>query len=115
MTLPPARIVLLVATAFVGAALLGLMAACSDLEDYGNPFDPLNPLTGGSPPNVEVLPGDGEATVTWFSLGLTGISSYRVYRRFEGDPGSEFTLAGEEPAVVDASTKREAQIGRAHV
>jgi hypothetical protein len=83
------------------------MTACSDTDDYGNPYDPMNPLTGGSPPNVKVLPGDREATVTWFSMGITGIESYRVYRRFEGDPGSEFTFAGEEPAVVDASTKRE--------
>ena len=104
MTSTSARLVLL-----VGAALVALMAACSDTEDYGNPYDALNPLTGGSPPNVKVLPGDQEATVTWFSMGLTGIDSYRVYRRFEGDSGSEFTLAGEEPAVVDDASGREAR------
>ena len=103
------RAALLIGAACVGTALAVLMTACSDAEDYGNPYDPLNPLTGGSPPNVKVLPGDQEATVTWFSMGLVGIESYRVYRRFEGAPGSEFTLAGEEPAVVDDATSREAR------
>lgn len=102
MTMSRARVALVVV-----AALAVLAAGCSDPEDYANPYDPLNPLTGGSPPNVKVLPGDGEVTVTWFSLGVAGVSTYRVYRRFEGDPGSDFALAGETPAVVDDATGRE--------
>ena len=102
MTMPRARL-----TTLALATLAVLLSACSDPDDYANPYDPLNPLTGGSPPNVKVLPGDREATVTWFSLGTTGIRAYRVYRRFEGDPASEFVLAGEEPAVVDDATGRE--------
>ena len=104
MTMSPTRVALTVM-----AALVVLTAGCSDPEDYANPYDPLNPLTGGSPPNVTVLPGDREATVTWYSLGASGISSYRVYRRFEGEPGSDFAFVGEEPAVIDSSTNREAR------
>ncbi len=99
---PSTRVALLVWTVCVV-----LIAGCSDTEDCGNPYDPLNPLTAGSPPNVTVLPGDREATVTWFSFGVAGIDSYLVYRRFEGDVGSKFLLVGETSAVVDSANGRE--------
>jgi hypothetical protein len=80
---------------------------CSDPKDYANPYDAENLVTAGSPPNVNVRPGDGEAILTWNALGVKGIREYRIYRRFEGDSGSSFALVHTEPARLDAASGRE--------
>jgi hypothetical protein len=90
-----ARVVVL---ALLAAAMV-VLSACGDPADFANPFDASNLLTAGSPPNVSVRPGDGRATLSWYPLGVQGIREYRVYRRFDGDPGSDFALVGRVPAT----------------
>lgn len=84
-----------------------LMVGCSDPKDYLNPYDAENLLTAGSPPNVEVRPGDGEAILLWHALGVRGVREYRIYRRFAGDPSATFQLVGVVPARLDPKSGRE--------
>jgi len=100
-----ARIPFAICWAWVAFVLVG--AGCSDPKDYANPYDAQNLLTAGSPPNVVVRPGDGEVILSWNALGVRGIREYRVYRRFEGEPGSPFRLVHIEPARTDAASGRE--------
>ncbi|MCZ6679842.1 MAG: hypothetical protein O7E52_21630 [Candidatus Poribacteria bacterium] len=78
----------------------GLYVSCTNNEDFANPLDPENLRTAGSPTGLELTAGDEQVRVSWQDLGLEGVSGYRIYRRFSGDPNSTFALVGE----VDAST-----------
>ena len=73
----------------------GFFAGCTGDEDFANPLDPQNLRTAGSPVGLELLPGDEQVTVSWEDNGHAGITGYRIYRRFTGDPDSTFEFVGE--------------------
>ena len=80
---------------FILIVVVGFSTGCADNEDLANPLDPQNPRTAGSPIGLELLPGDEQVTVSWQDSGHEGISGYRIYRRFTGDPDSTFEFIGE--------------------
>ena len=66
---------------------------CASDEDYANPLDPQNLRTAGSPPDLTLIPGDRQVTVSWRELNsriVEDIKGYRIYRRFTEDPNTNF-------------------------
>ncbi len=86
------------------AAAAALLISCGDADHFANPYDARNPLTEGGVAGVEIVNGDQSAVVIWRGLGMDGTSSYRIYRRYMGDPSSTYTLIGEKQAELDPST-----------
>lgn len=84
-----------------------ILSSCTHSPDPTNPYDARNLLTAGSPPHVTVSPGDGEAILLWYALGVPGIHEYRIYRRFAGEPSSSFQLVAVVPALINPSSGRE--------
>ncbi len=82
---------------YVGFVAL-LCANCADYEDFANPFDSENLRTSGAPIGLKLVSGDQQVLVSWEHLDLTGIWKYRVYRRFTGNPSSQFERVGEVKA-----------------
>ena len=85
-------------------AAAALLIGCGDADHFANPYDARNPLTEGGVVGVEIINGDESAVVMWRGLGLSGTSSYRIYRRYMGDPNSTYELIGEKQAELDPST-----------
>ncbi len=56
-----------------------LMAGCEE-RDRDNPFDPLNPSTGGEPSVVEAVAGDSQVRLTWSLSGLDDIETIQLQR-----------------------------------
>lgn len=56
------------------------MYSCSDDIERENPLDAQNKRTGGVIPDVKALAGDSQVTLSWVSLGFSGIKEYRIYR-----------------------------------
>ena len=78
-----------VITIFIGLVLYG----CTNDEDYTNPLDPKNLRTAGSPPGLNLTPGDQQVTVSWRELNsriAKDIKGYRIYRRFTEDENANF-------------------------
>ena len=78
-----------VITIFIGLVLYG----CTNDEDYTNPLDPKNLRTAGSPPGLNLTPGDQQVTVSWRELNsriAKDIKGYRIYRRFTEDENENF-------------------------
>ena len=65
----------------IGATLL--LAGCSDRE-RANPFDPLNPTTGGRPSGFMALAGNGEVRLFWDAATGDAFIGFQLFRR---DPG----------------------------
>ncbi len=67
----------------LGCAAL-LIAGCSSRE-RANPFDPLNPSTGGRPAGFLALAGDRDVTLRWSAVAGGAFSGYRLFRRAPGE------------------------------
>lgn len=80
------------------------LLGCGDADHFANPYDARNPLTEGGVVGVEIINGDQSAVVMWRGLGMDGTASYRIYRRYMGDPSSTYALVGEKQAELDPST-----------
>ncbi|MGH7731176.1 MAG: hypothetical protein ACRENJ_08005 [Candidatus Eiseniibacteriota bacterium] len=65
-----------------GAALL--LAGCSARE-RANPFDPLNPSTGGRPPGFMAIAGDREVTLRWDAVSGGTFIGFQLFRRAPGE------------------------------
>ncbi|MBM3265554.1 MAG: NHL repeat-containing protein [candidate division Zixibacteria bacterium] len=46
----------------------------------GNPLDPLNPTTGGSPQGLRAIAGHQKVSLSWPNLSLDALTGYRLYR-----------------------------------
>lgn len=68
----------------VGAALL--FAGCSARE-RANPFDPLNPATGGRPSGFVARAGDGEVRLFWNAAAGDAFIGFQLFRRDPGESG----------------------------
>ena len=73
-------------------SLLSLLTGC-ETRDRDNPFDPRNPETGGVPPAIDALAGDGRIELSWDLSGFEGIESVSLER----------TEAAEPPTVLSPS------------
>lgn len=80
---------------FILLIAAGFYAGCTDNKDLSNPLDPENLRTAGSPPGLDLLPGDEQVKVSWQDVGHEGIVGYRIYRRFTDGLDSTFELVGE--------------------
>jgi DNA-binding beta-propeller fold protein YncE len=67
-----------------GASLL--FAGCSDRE-RANPFDPLNPSTGGRPSGFAALAGNGEVRLFWDAATGDAFVGFQLFRRDPGETG----------------------------
>lgn len=65
-------------------ALLLLASGCS-ARDRSNPFDPLNPATGGSPVGFRALAANAYVRLEWIPLAAPDLDGYRLERRTQGD------------------------------
>jgi len=86
------------------ALLAGLMllSACSGRE-RANPFDPLNPDTGGEPHGTRAQAGCGRVELRWGGLGMADIEGFRLWRRApEEAPGESLLTAEPLPAASRA-------------
>ena len=92
------RVEFLIPVTVLGLALL--CGGCTNDRDFVNPFDPENLRTSGSPPGLALAAGDAQVTVSWKNYGYEGISKYRIYRRFTGDPDAPFERVGEVDAPI---------------
>ncbi|MDE0042899.1 MAG: hypothetical protein OXT74_12745 [Candidatus Poribacteria bacterium] len=74
--------------------------SCSGDEDFSNPLDPENLRTAGAPTGLTLAPGNQQVRVSWKHVEYDGITKYRIYRRYSGDPNPQFQRIAE----VDAPT-----------
>lgn len=89
-------------------SLLILAFGCSEEKvEHSNPLDPQNLRTAGSPIGLQLFPGDRQATITWLGLGLKGVESYRLYRRYGDGPASKFEKIAEVKALWDSVSGKE--------
>jgi len=84
--------------------LISFFLSCSENEDFENPLDPRNLRTLGSPLGLNLSPGDQQMVVSWHGAGLEGVTKYKIYRQFTGDPGATFNLVGEVDLQFDPIT-----------
>ncbi|HIE26582.1 TPA: hypothetical protein EYP66_04785 [Candidatus Poribacteria bacterium] len=96
--------------AFGYIVLISLLISCAENEDFENPLDPRNLRTSGSPLGLTLSPGDSRIVVSWSGAGLEGVTKYKVYRRFTGDPVPAFQLVGEIDFKLDPITGREVKV-----
>ncbi|MFQ6039255.1 MAG: hypothetical protein ACE5PV_00255, partial [Candidatus Poribacteria bacterium] len=90
--------------------LISILLSCAENEDFENPLDPRNLRTSGSPLGLTLSPGDSRIVVSWSGAGLEGVSKYKIYRRFTGNPASVFQPVGEVDFKLDPITGREAKV-----
>jgi hypothetical protein len=90
--------------------LISLLLSCAQNEDFENPLDPRNWRTSGSPLGLTLSPGDKQIVVFWYGAGLDGITKYKIYRRFTGDPDSLFKLVGEVDLKLNPITGKETKV-----
>jgi sugar lactone lactonase YvrE len=64
--------------ALIAALVLACTSAC-DTRTRENPFDPLNPETGGRPPWLNAAARDGFVDLRWEDGGMTGIDGFNIY------------------------------------
>ncbi len=98
-----------------GMAILYILLAffafsCAQNEDFENPLDPRNLRTSGSPPGLTLSAGDKKIVVSWYGVGFDGVTKYKIYRRFTGDPGSAFQFIGEVDVKIDPITGKEVKV-----
>jgi streptogramin lyase len=87
----------------VVASLLCLfvLAGC-ETRDRDNPFDPMNPDTGGVPPAIEALAGDGRIELSWDLSGFEDIGTVALERADAAEPPRVLSPAvGLTEAYVD--------------
>ena len=69
------------------AALLALgvlLGGCSERE-RANPFDPMNPSTGGRPAGFKAIAGSGYVQLRWQTPVGVDLTGYHLRRRAQGD------------------------------
>ena len=90
--------------------LISLLLSCAQNEDFENPLDQRNLRTSGSPLGLTLSPGDKQIVVSWYGAGLEGVTKYKIYRHFTGDPDPSFKPISEVDFKFDPITGREIKV-----
>ncbi|MBD3235416.1 MAG: hypothetical protein GF330_01785 [Candidatus Eisenbacteria bacterium] len=101
-----------------GAWLLALAllfsCGCSG-RDRENPFDPLNPETGGAPAAARTRADCGRVTLSWDDLGMRDLAGHRIWRaEWHADETAALgtlltpeTLPAERATYVDSTVQND--------
>jgi len=68
---------------FIFIGLFGLLSGCDvtpEDPEYSNPFDPMNPITGGDPFHLEATVTELGVQLQWQQVPFGELQGYRLYR-----------------------------------